>query len=123
MKVYVIKNKEGKYWNVIYGFRDDISRATIEPYPNKMKLQKDEYWQEVTLCEGELNEELEVYKRALELACATHQFEDTCDYCEYFEENGQCPAYCDIQENFMQDQAIQYFMNQARKELEEKDEN
>lgn len=77
MKAYVIKNKEGKYYcgfSFIISsdkFENDIKGANIfEEYElNMFKLTKDCTFVPITICEGDLEEENRVLKKALELAC------------------------------------------------------
>lgn len=79
MKAYVIKNKEEKYWQWTYNdeseFLGEIYNAFMEY--SKTRAEKDIVdWQlkdctivPITICEGDLEEENRVLKKALELAC------------------------------------------------------
>ena len=81
MKAYVIKNKDGKYWQWTYNneseFLGEIYNAFMEY--SKTRAEKDIVsWQlkdcnvvEITICEGDLEEENRVLKKALKLACET----------------------------------------------------
>jgi hypothetical protein len=66
---------------------------------------------------AELQHQLKVSEKALELACRTSSFEDTCDYCEYTKEVG-CPCYCEAEQDFEYKQAMRYFKQLAEKEVE-----
>ena len=76
MKAYVIKNKEGKYWRSKFNKKgnilltDDIVDAM--PYEeDELKIiecPKDCTIVPITICEGDLEEENRVLKKALELA-------------------------------------------------------
>lgn len=60
-----------------------------------------------------LHKEIKELNMALELACDTAQFEDTCDYCRYEKEVG-CPCYCETEQYFNRTQAIEYFKTKAK---------
>ena len=62
---------------------------------------------------ADLEAKLTLTEKALELACDTAQFEDTCDYCRYDKEVG-CPCYCETDQHFSRDMAVEYFKNQAK---------
>lgn len=70
MKAYVIKNKEGKYL-----FFEDVVNATVFETKEYAELKvfgtglTDYKIVPITICEGDLEEENRVLKRALELAC------------------------------------------------------
>ena len=64
----------------------------------------------------QLIEENKLLAKALELACNNSSFEDTCDYCSYCKEVG-CPKYCETEQGFEVKQAMNYFKQQAEKEL------
>ena len=59
-KVYVIKNKEGKYVTRYGDTCEGLLNANFieEEYKPYHNLYEDEYWQEVTLCEGDIEKEL-----------------------------------------------------------------
>lgn len=74
MKIYVIKNEEGKYQQIdvekgIVGFVDTLDKAKIYPEEHVRKYgeldNKNLHWQEVTIAEGDLKNELSVYKKAI----------------------------------------------------------
>ena len=65
----------------------------------------------------ELEQKLEITEKALELACDTAQFEDTCDYCAYkgeLEITNDCPRWCETDEKFFATQAMGYFKAKAK---------
>ena len=65
----------------------------------------------------ELRKELAITEKALELACDTAQFEDTCDYCAYkgeLEITNDCPRWCETDEKFFATQAMGYFKAKAK---------
>ena len=74
MKAYVIKNKEGKYLGK-YSFDNEnvISNARVFEFSFTAKdfCPKDCTIVPITICEGDLEEENRVLKKALELACET----------------------------------------------------
>lgn len=64
-----------------------------------------------------LHKEIKTLNKALELACDTAQFEDTCDYCAYkgeLEITNDCPRWCETDEKFFATQAMGYFKEQAK---------
>ena len=63
-----------------------------------------------------LHKDIKILQRALELACDTAQFEDTCDYCRYNKEVG-CPCYCETDPHFSRDMAVSYFKDKAKEEI------
>ena len=69
---------------------------------------------------------LNTIEKALELACGSSNFEETCDVCEYKQyiktEQG-CPCYCECEQNFMRDQAINYFKEKAKEMLKNENNN
>lgn len=69
----------------------------------------------------EKDHQIAVLEKALELACKNSAFEDTCDYCEYknYAKSGECPCYCETEQEFEYKQAIRYFKQQAEKELKD----
>ena len=77
MKAYVIKNKEGKYWRSKFDkegnilLTDDIVDAM--PYEEDelkmLECPKDCTIVPITICEGDLEEENRVLKKALESVC------------------------------------------------------
>lgn len=85
MKAYVIKNKEGKYGFAFAGdiypdtedadkllYTNDITKALLYSEEDKEYCQMigmNENYVPITICEGDLEEENRVLKRALELAC------------------------------------------------------
>lgn len=137
MKVYVIKNKEGKYFSDFFGkYVDELQFAMLLRDNEKgvYRLPNDCQWQEVTLCEGDIEkeleelkakyetaeywsrrydncqQELEVYKKALELAVLTQCNKSRQDLIKQI---------CKF--NFTRE-VYDFFLRQARKELGEKDE-
>lgn len=66
MKVYVIKNEEGKYLTETLDWNDCIFFAALydEPFDILYDL---ETWQEITIAEGDLEKDIAVLKKALEL--------------------------------------------------------
>jgi len=62
---------------------------------------------------------IKVLERALELACSNSNFQQTCDFCEYreYSGSGDCPCYCETEQGFEQRQAINYFKQQAEREV------
>lgn len=65
-------------------------------------------------------DQVKVLEKALMLACDTAQFEDTCVFCAYrkeLEETKQCPCYCESEQNFFTTQAVYYYKNKAKEEL------
>lgn len=79
MKAYVIKNKEGKYVRgtgmffgkeIVYWADDIIDAMPYEEDELKMlECPKDCTIVPITICEGDLEEENRVLKKALKLAC------------------------------------------------------
>lgn len=77
MKAFVIKNKEGKYWNTSFDYEgkplltDDIVDAM--PYDDfdiqMVKCPKDCEVVEITIAEGDLEKENKVLNKALYWAC------------------------------------------------------
>lgn len=60
---------------------------------------------------------IDILNKALELACDTAQFEDTCDYCAYkgeLEITNDCPRWCETDKKFFATQAMGYFKEQAK---------
>lgn len=74
MKAYIIKNKEGKYLTETLDWNDCIFFADIYDEPHLLS-DKREHWQEITIAEGDLEKEIAVLKKALELAV-----NDKCDF-------------------------------------------
>ena len=113
-KAFVIKNKEGKYWQWTYNeeseFVDEIYNAFM--HYSKHQAEKDiESWElkdceiiEVTVAEGDLEEENRVLKRALELCVNVLQREIDGDYIKATE----VQAIYEIGKG--------YFIEQAKKE-------
>lgn len=68
-KCYVMKKKggeyDGYYLDSYHFLIKDISGAKIYEEDELYELDDNFYWQEVTLCEGDLEKELAVYKKAL----------------------------------------------------------
>lgn len=80
MKAYVIKNKEGKYVRgtgmffekeIVYWADDIIDAMPYEYEKDFIPVIKDCTIVPITICEGDLEEENRVLKKALELACET----------------------------------------------------
>ena len=61
----------------------------------------------------------EILEKALELACKSSHFENTCDFCEYKEYagSGECPCYCETEQGFEYRQAVNYFKQKAEQEV------
>lgn len=122
-KVYVIKNKKNGKYKTDYG--DDCTDLLYanfieEEYKQYEKLYEDEYWQEVTLAEGDLEKELVVRDIALELASDKVKSMN-----ENMMLNFECneDAYFGIsEETKWKDDYMGFYLNEAIKKLEgEKD--
>lgn len=131
MKAYVIKNKDGKFWQFLHNdkseFVDDVYNAFF--HYSKHDAEKaicswgliDCEVVEVTIAEGDLEEELTIYKRALELACVNVNCMDCCYFnCrkEPYNEKHNCIECGEL--GLTQKHLSKYFLDQAKKELEEK---
>lgn len=91
------------YDEIIYDTKEDynyVSLGTVVKILNKQ------------------DHENKVLAKALELACNNSFFEDTCDYCIYCKEVG-CPKYCETEQGFEVKQAMNYFKQQAEKEMKD----
>ena len=67
-----------------------------------------------------LHKEIKTLNKALEMACDTVQFEDTCDYCAYkgeLEITNDCPRWCETDEKFFVTQTMGYFKEQAKEAM------
>ena len=77
MKAYVIKNKDGKYFVTDDIFGENILNAYIWVKEQYAKLHiglshiKDCEVVEITIAEGDLEKQLAIVKKALEMACET----------------------------------------------------
>ena len=98
MKAYVIKNKEEKYrGNSYIGEVRDIRHAEIYDTLKEIILNDGEEVVEITIAEGDLEEENRILKRALELAT------DNCD--NYWEEKDALERKMSLYDYFIE-QAI-----------------
>ena len=66
-----------------------------------------------------LHKDIKILDKALELACGNSNFQQTCDFCEYreYSGSGECPCYCETEQGFEHRQAINYFKQQAEREV------
>ena len=106
MKAYVIKSKEGKYWcgNDIFSATIDIQKTYmcedfdfISKVINKLlseSLLKDCEVVEITIAEGDLEQQLTIYKQALELACENIRDMYCSDYCIWARDEKRCKGRC-----------------------------
>ena len=127
MKAYVIKDIEGEYLSIKSGcYTSDIRNAKF--FKEKSKL-LDGIFTEITIAEGNLEEENQVLKRALELAC--EKLPMSSEYCcvrperynlqdeygsdePYWVEEGGC-EFADSPEHCL-DCVIAYFIKKAEGE-------
>lgn len=128
MKIYMIKNKEGKYYwyeePCNDGFVKDLFLAEIFDNLDIAKkcvrdLDKSQDYEivEGTFVEGDLENELAIRDKALELACKNiYSRSDGC--ITIVEKTGD--NYGNVS-NCPESEAAKYFLDQARKELEDKD--
>ena len=125
MKAYVIKNKEGKYWcgNNIFSATMDIRKIYIcEDFDfiskviNKLlseSLLKDCEVVEITIAEGNLEQQLAIYKRALELE-NEERFKNI-DSIWMIEDDNKTKFINTAEE------LTNYFLDKAKKKLEEQE--
>lgn len=110
-KGYVIKNKEGKYFVTFFGkpiFSKEISEAYMNADKQNLnyiindKSIKDCTIVPITICEGDLEEENRVLKKALELACERikNMYEQEQQYCTNEIEN-----FVEVEKNYFIQQA------------------
>lgn len=65
MRAFVIKNEEGKYLTETFDWADDLCFAMT--YDETHQLSNlNEYWQEITIAEGNLEKEIEEYHKWLD---------------------------------------------------------
>lgn len=125
MIVYAIKNKEGKYWcgNDIFSTTIDIRKIYIcEDFDfiskviNKLlseSLLKDCKVVEITIAEGNLEQELVIYKQALEVACENIRDMYCSDYC-VCTRNERCKGKCCYEQYYDKEKIL----DQAKERLE-----
>lgn len=126
MIAYAIKNKEGKYWcgNDIFSATIDIRKTYIcEDFDFISKvidkllsesLLKDCEVVEITIAEGNLEQQLAIYKRALELACENIRDMYCSDYCIWVRDEKRCKGRCCYEQYYDKEKIL----DQAKEKLE-----
>ena len=106
-----------------FDFMDNQEFLPLETVCNLLNKQDDQYDNLREKCVlyaehiDEQHQRIEMLEKALELACDTAQFEDTCDYCAYqgeLEITKQCPCFCETDEKCFKTQAVGYFIEKAK---------
>ena len=101
---FLLKDMKGDVCYSCYDFIEEVQRKGIAELKSKLKLTE----------------------KALELACNTARFEDTCDFCAYqgeLEITKQCPCCCETDEKFFKTQAIGYFLSKAKEIIDNESNN
>lgn len=123
MKAYVIKNKEGKYFSVADNYNYEHYWTTLDfahyfryLEGHDAKAEAEDYRNtrypdcqvvETTIAEGDLEQQLAIYKQALELACI--DVGTITIITKILKDNQVRATLKDV---------INYYLNQAKKELE-----
>ena len=114
MKAFVIKNKEGKYLTEMFDWSDDLYFAMTWDETHELS-EKDQYWQEITIAEGDLDHKIAVLERALELTCGVIK-----QYVKivYGDDTDKMPKLSNLEDYYLQVAEYGVYKGQAKESID-----